>query len=149
MAGVDVNLFSKYDKPDAQPEEMSGTIPFTPRGVIKEGSTWEPEQETSFGGMSLRMKVLREHIEGLYQKLYEETGQTPEAFHVDNFEIRDGKLYYRDKSTSLMIRGGKLRSVGEIVKILGKEGLCDSDFDIPVEGKVTAREEKSCLLRLR
>ena len=56
------------------------------------------------------MKVHREHIEG--RELSEETGQTPEAFHFDNFELRDGKLYYKDKSTPFTIRGGKLRSVG-------------------------------------
>ena len=38
-----------------------------------------------------------------------------------------------------MIRGGELRSVGEIAKILCKKGLCDLSFDIPM-GKVTARQ---------
>ena len=39
-----------------------------PRGGAMGGSTWEPEckQETSFGGMSLMMKVLREHVNELY-----------------------------------------------------------------------------------
>ena len=50
-----------------------------------------------------------------------ETGQNPEVLHFDNFELRNGKLYYKGKSTSLTIREGKLRSFGEIVKILGKE----------------------------
>ena len=36
-----------------------------------------------------------------------------------------------------MIRGGKLRLVGAIAEILGKEGLRDLGFDIPT-GKVTA-----------
>ena len=35
-----------------------------------------------------------------------------------------------------MIKGGM--SVGEIVKILGKEGLHHLGFDIPIEGKVMA-----------
>ena len=59
---------------------------------------------------------------------------------MDNFELRDGKLYYRDKSTPLTIRRGKLRSVGAIVEILGKEGLRDLGFDIQVEGKLVARQ---------
>ena len=63
--------------------------------------------------------------------LSKETGQTPEAFHFDDFELRDGKLYYKDKSTPLMIKGAKLRSAGAILDILGKEGLCNLDFDIP------------------
>ena len=72
--------------------------------------------------------------------LSEETGQTPEVFHFNNFELRDGKLYYKGKSRSIMIRGGKLRSFGEILKILGKECLRDLGFDIPIEGKLMARQ---------
>ena len=108
---MDIDPFVEPDKKDAQPDEhLDETIPFTPGGVI-EGGTWEPEreQETSFGGKHLRMKVLREHVEGLYQKLSGKTGQTPEAFHSDDFEIRDGKLYYRDKRTPLMNKQGKLK----------------------------------------
>ena len=85
------------------------------------------------------MEVLKEHVKALHKMLFEGTGQTREALHFDNFELRDGELYYKGKSKSLMIKGGKLRSIGEITKILGKEGLCDLSFDIPVEGKVTAR----------
>ena len=44
----------------------------------------------------------------------------PKAFHFDNFEIRDEKLYYRDKQI-LDDQKGKLRSFGVIEKILGKE----------------------------
>ena len=39
----------------------------------------------------------------------------------------------------MTIKGGKLRSIGEIANILGKEGLCDLSFDIP-RGKVTAQQ---------
>ena len=37
----------------------------------------------------------------------------------------------------MTIREGKLKKVGEIVKIMGKEGLSDLGFDIPIGGKVT------------
>ena len=80
---------------------------------------------------------MKEHVKGLYQKLSERMGKTSEAFYLDYFEQRDGELYYKGKSTPLTIRGGKLRSVGAIAEILGKEGLCDLGFDIPM-GKVTA-----------
>ena len=40
----------------------------------------------------------------------------------------------------MTIRGGNLRSVGEIAKILGKEGLRDLGFNIHIEGKVTTRQ---------
>ena len=39
-----------------------------------------------------------------------------------------------------MIRGGKLRSFGEIVMILRKERLCGLGFYISVEGKLTAQQ---------
>ena len=35
-----------------------------------------------------------------------------------------------------MIKSGKLRSFGEITKILGKERLRDLGFDIPIGGKL-------------
>ena len=70
---------------------------------------------------------------------YLETGQTTEAFHFDDFEIRDRKLYYRDKSTSVTIKGGKLRLVDDIADILIKEGLRDLGFDIPMS-KFKARQ---------
>ena len=66
-------------------------------------------------------------------------GKTSEAFHLDYFELRDGELYYKSKSTPLTIRGGKLRLVDAIAEILGKEGLCNLGFGIPT-GKVTAQQ---------
>ena len=63
MANVDIDPYGKHDRPD---EHLDETIPLTPGEAIREGSTWEPEQETSFEGRSLRMKVLKEHVEGLY-----------------------------------------------------------------------------------
>ena len=89
--------------------------------------------------MSLRTEVLREHIEALYQKLPEITCQTLEFFHLDYFELREGELYYKSKSKSLTIRGGKLRMVTAIAEILGKEELCELGFDIP-RGKITGRQ---------
>ena len=61
------------------------------------GSTWEPERETSLRETSQKMEVLKEHIKALYHVLSENLGQTPEAFHFDDFELRYGKLYYRDE----------------------------------------------------
>ena len=94
---------------------------------------WEPEreQETSFGGReSQRTRVLRDRVEGLYEKLSQGKARTSEVLHFDLFELRDGKLYFRDKSTPLTATKGGLKSVNEIVKILGKEGLRDLDFNI-------------------
>ena len=56
--------------------------------------------------------------------------RTSEVFHYDLFELRDGKLYFRDKSKPLTIKKGVLNSVKEIMKILGKEGLRDLGFNV-------------------
>ena len=68
MAEVDIDPFGDHDKTGTQPKETGETIPLIPGGVIRVGggATWEPEQEMSFGGVSIRAKVIREHVEGLY-----------------------------------------------------------------------------------
>ena len=65
--------------------------------------------------------------------------RTSEVFHYDLFELRDGKLYFRDKSKPLTTNKGGLKSAKEIMKILGKEGLCDLDFNVS-KGKVTSQQ---------
>ena len=77
MADVDIDPLGEHDKTDAQPDEpTSETIPF----MIEGGSTWEPEQETSFKGTSQRMEVLKEHIKALYYVLSEHLGQIQKHF---------------------------------------------------------------------
>ena len=72
--------------------------------------------------------------------------QTPEVFQFDDFELRYGILYYGDKSEPLKTRTGNLRKIGEIVKVLGKTGVCDLGFDIP-RGKITARRDIMLMLQ--
>ena len=67
------------------------------------------------------------------------TQQTPEAFHIADFELRDGELYWKGKSKSLTTGGGNLRSVGAITEILVKEGLHNLGFDIP-RGELTTQQ---------
>ena len=62
-----------------------------------------------------------------------------EVFHYDLFELKDEKLYFRDKSKLLTTKKGVLKSVKEIMKILGKEGLRDLDFNIS-KRKVTSQQ---------
>ena len=80
---------------------------------------------------------MREDITKRIDTLHDELAIRQES--IDLFELRDGKLYFRDKSTQLMTKKGGLKSVNEIVKILGNEGLRDLDLNIP-KGKVTARQ---------
>ena len=82
MANVDIDPFSKHGKTGEQPD-TGKVIPFTPGGVIGGGSTWEPERETSFSGMSQRMEVLKEHVKVLSHVLPKETDQTPEITKND------------------------------------------------------------------
>ena len=121
MADIDIDASGEHESRPKEP--MDENIPLTPVGGR---STWEPthEQETSFRGReSQRNRVLRDWVEGLYEILSQKWARTSEVFHYDLFELRDGQLYFRDKSKPLMTREGKLRSVGEIKKILGDGGL--------------------------
>ena len=112
------------------------------------GSTWEPgqshasaergEQETSFGGESQRTKLMKDYVKDLYKKLSENIGEASEQFHYDYFELKGGELYYIGNRKPLTAEG-KLKQVGMIADILGKNRLRRLGFNIPV-GKVTARQ---------
>ena len=131
MADIDIDPFGEHE---SRPDEQTGeNIPLTPVG----GSTWEPEheQETSFGGESQRTRLMKD----LYKKLSENIRETPEEFHFDYFKLEDGELYYRGNRKPLTYGEGKLKSVGEIAEILGKNRLHTLGFDIP-KGKLTARQ---------
>ena len=133
MADVDIDPFRQHESRTDDNTETGENIPFTPVGGGR--STWEPdpgEQETSFGGESQRTKLMKDYVRDLYKKLSENIGETPELFHYDYFKLEDGELYYRGTTE------GKLKSVGMIADIFGKNRLCRLGFNIPV-GKITAR----------
>ena len=77
MADVDIDPFEEHK---LRPDENIPLPPVTPVG----GSTWQPEheQETSFGGMSQIIELKKDYVKGLYKKLSENLGQTPEAIHL-------------------------------------------------------------------
>ena len=77
------------------------------------------------GRENQRNRVLKSRVDGLYKKLSQKWARTSEVFHYDLFELRDGQPYFTDKP--LTTRDGKLRSVKEIKKIFGDEGLRDLD----------------------
>ena len=133
MADIDIDPFGEHEsRPDNNTD-----IPFTPVGGGR--STWEPErgeQETSFGGKSQRIKLMKDYVRDLHKKLSENIGETPELFHYDYFKLEDGELYYRGSRKPLTIEV-KLKSVGMLADILGKNRLCRLGFNIPV-CKVTA-----------
>ena len=81
---------------------------------------------------------MKDYVRDLHKKLSENIGETLEEFHYDYFKLENGELYYRGKRKPLTSKG-VLKSVGMLVDILGKGGLCNLGFDIP-RGKVTARQ---------
>ena len=81
---------------------------------------------------------MKDYVRDLYKKLSENIGETPEEFHYDYFKLENGELYYRGKRKPLTTKG-VLKSVGMLADILGKGGLRNLGFDIPV-GCITARQ---------
>ena len=139
MADVDIDPFGAHE---SRPEKLTDeNIPLDPVTPVGGGSTWEPtrEQETSFGGReSQRTKLMKDYVKDLYKKLSENIDEIPELFHYDYFKLESGELYYIGNRKPLMTEG-KLKSVGMLADILGKNRLCRLGFNIPV-GKVTARQ---------
>ena len=138
MADVDIDPFGEHEsRPEEPTDEHIPLDPVTPG----RSSTWEPdrgEQETSFRGESQRTKLMKDYAKDLYKRLSENTGETPELFHYDYFKLEGGELYYIGSKKSLTTEG-KLKSVGMLADILGKNRLCRLGFNIPV-GKLTARQ---------
>ena len=126
---------------------MDEHIPLTPVGPTGAplsggggGSTWEPthEQEMSFRGESQITSLMKDNSRDLYKKLSKKLDEIPEPFHYDYFRLEGGELYYIGNRKPLMTEG-KLKLVGMLVDILGKNRLRRLGFNIPV-GRVTARQ---------
>ena len=81
---------------------------------------------------------MKDYVKDLYKKLSENINETPELFHYDYFKLEGGELYYIDNRKQLTAEG-KLKSVGILADILGKNRLRRLGFNILV-GKVTARQ---------
>ena len=135
MADIDIDPFGEHEsRPEEPTDEHIPLYPVTPG----RSSTFEPdrgEQETSFGGESQRTKLMKDYVRDLYKKLSENIGETPELFQNDYFKLEGGELYYIGSRKPLTTEG-KLKSVGMLVDILGKNRLHTLGFNIPV-GKLT------------
>ena len=137
---------------------MDENIPLdlvTPGG----GSTREPEheQETSFSRKSLetlKYEALESFVKSLCKRLSGSDDEPLGTINFHNFNLRNGQLYYKDNVNTLMTKKWTLMGVGVLTDRLGKKGLHNLGFDVPV-GKITARQfmaytERglSCLLHL-
>ena len=135
MADIDIDPFGEHEPRTEEPTDEN--IPLVTPGR----STWEPdrgEQETSFRGESQRTKLMKDYVRDLYKRLSENIDETPELFHYDYFKLEGRELYYIGSRKPLTTEG-KLKSVGMIADILGKNRLGRLGFNIPV-GKLTARQ---------
>ena len=138
MADVNIDPFGEHESRTEEPTDEH--IPLDPVTPVGGRSTWEPmrEQETSFGGESQRTSLMKDYVRHLYKKLSENIGETLELFHYDYFKLEGGELYYIGSRKPLTTEG-KLKSVGMIADILGKNRLRRLGFNIPV-GRITARQ---------
>ena len=136
MADIDIHPFGEHEsRPEEPTDEHIPLDPVTPG----RSSTWEQDrgkQKTSFGGESQRTKLMKDYVRDLYKRLSENIGETPELFHYDYFKLKGGELYYIGSRKPLTTEG-KLKSVGMLADILGKNRLRRLSFNISV-GKLTA-----------
>ena len=81
---------------------------------------------------------MKDYVRDLNKRLSENIGEAPELFHYDYFKLEGGELYYIGSRKPLTTEG-KLKSVGMIADILGKNRLRRLGFNILV-GPITARQ---------
>ena len=79
---------------------------------------------------------MKDYVKDLYKKLSENINETPEQFQYDYLKLEGGELYYIGNRKPLTTEG-KMKSVGMLADILGKNRLRRLGFNIPV-GKVAA-----------
>ena len=137
MADIDTDPFGEHESSPEEPTDEN--IPLTPVGG---GSTWEPEreQETSFGGKSLetlKYEALGSFVKSLYKRLSGSDDEPPGTINFHNFDLRNEEVYYRDNVNPLTTKKWMLRGLGVLADRLGKEGLLDLGFEVPV-GRITA-----------
>ena len=137
MADIDIDPFGEHESRTEEPTDEN--IPLDLVTPVGGGSTWQPtrEQETSSGGReSQRTKLMKDYVRDLYKKISENISETSEEFYYDYFKLKGGELYYTGSRKPLTTEG-KLKSVGMLADILGKNRLRRLGFNIPV-GKLTA-----------
>ena len=130
MADVDIDPFGEHESRSEEP--MGDNIPLI--SEEKGEPTWEPtrKQETSFGGESQRLRLLKTDVDRLYKKLSKHFQLTKKNIDYELFRYsdEDGELYCKGTNKSLTYNKGKLRMVGKLAEISGKEKLRQMGYDI-------------------
>ena len=86
---------------------------------------------------TLKCEALESFVKSLYKRLSGSDDEPPGTINFHNFDLRNGQLYYKDNVNPLTTKNWSLRGVGVLADRLGKEGLRDLGFDVPVD-KITA-----------
>ena len=142
MADIDIDPFGEHGTTtDETTDETFPLIPTSGDRTDVQIHTSAEGRETSFEGRSQITKVLSSYVDDIYQILSERLQQqyNPENNRYDLFEFRGKELYYKDTSNPLTKKNRELRATGTIADRIGKDGLSDLGFDIPI-GKITARQ---------
>ena len=142
MADIDIDPFGEHEwRPEEPTDEHIPLDPVTPVGG---GSTWDPrpgqrplgptsrsaegEKETSFTDNERKEELVRM----LQLDIFRSSKNFPDAFHFDKFELRNNQLYYKENDGKpLTTKKGALRTVKELVKILGVRGLRNLGYNVP------------------
>ena len=93
-------------------------------------SSWSTKckQETSFTANEGKEELLRK----LQLDIFRGSKNFPDDFHFDKFELRNYQLYYKENDGKpLTTKKGELRTVKELVKILGVKGLHNLGYNVP------------------
>ena len=131
MADVDIDPFGEHE---SRPDKTGENISLIPGGGGVQ--TWDPrpgqstelEQETSFTDDERKKELVRM----LQLDIFRGSKSFTDDFHFNKFELRNNQLYYKENDGKpLMTRKGKLRTVKELVKILGIKGLRDLGHNVP------------------
>ena len=124
MADIDIDPFGEHE---SRPEEpIDEHIPLIPgRGGVqtwgpRPGQSTEREQETSFTDNERKEELVRM----LQLDIFRDSKNFSDDFHFGKFELRNDQLYYKENDRKpLMTKKGELRTVKELVKILGIKGF--------------------------
>ena len=137
MADVDIDPFGEHESRTEEPtDELIPLDPVTPGNHL--GNQTEESKKLHSEEKSQRTKLMKDYVRDLYKRLSENVGETPELFHYDYFKLEGGELYYIGSRKPLTTEG-KLKSVGMLTDILGKNRPRRLGFNIPV-GCITARQ---------
>ena len=88
---------------------------------------------------TLKYEALESFVKSLYKRLSGSDDESPGMINFHNFDLRNGQLDYKDNVNPLTTKKWVLRGIGVLADRLGKEGLRDLGFDVPV-GKITAHQ---------